>query len=141
MQLEMACEKILQFDQNIRYAGFADSLGKIVAERTKSGITLHLTKQESDMSIIQATMRVGIRRKFEPRLGKMMFSYTHYEMVKRISIPLFHGESENFEMISPYVLLLSLETACAHEELVLNKILPFLDKEGFNKVRKSQVAN
>jgi hypothetical protein len=139
MSLDAACIDILRFDQDIRYVGFVDNLGRIVNERMRPGVTSHLSGFESGVSISQATKRISMRKRFEPHLGKLVYSFSLYEKVKRVSIPLVHPYSASLEteadngndnddatIISPFALLLSLEIKCDHELLVLAKIIPYL---------------
>lgn len=130
MNLDEACLQILGFDKDVRFAGFADSLGRIVAGVNRKDIVPHLTKEESELSVAQAAIRMGIRKRLEPKLGRMLYSLTIYENVKRVSISLYSTVPKKGEVASPFVLLLSLEPSCKHERLVMNKVMPFLEKEG-----------
>lgn len=141
MQLDKACIDILSFDEQIRYVGFADSLGRMVSERSRSGVKPHLSKDESGLSIMQATLRISMRKVFEAKLGNVVYSYSLYERVKRVSIPLFSGQERIDRIISPFALLLSIEVECSHERLILKKIIPYLEKSGLKtNDRASELA-
>lgn len=110
------CEKICKFDKRIRFAGVADTYGKIVMAQYRKSSSPLLSKQESQLSIMQATVRMGSRKTMQPKLGKIVYAFTYHEKVKRATIPLKND----------YYLLVSFDVDANHESLLMKKILPFL---------------
>jgi hypothetical protein len=69
---------------------------------------------------------MNIRRTLEEKLGKIMYSTTTYEKVKRATIPLFNNNKE-IDRYDSY-LMVSFEKESVVESVINNKILPLLNK-------------
>lgn len=108
------CSKILAADAGIRFAGVANSLGKIIASEYRKGLAPLLTQEETEKSILQSIVRMGTRQTLEEKLGKTVYAFALYEKVKRASMMLPGGN----------ILMVSFDTNANHESIILNKILP-----------------
>jgi len=117
------CKQILELDKTIRFAGIADKFGKMVMTAYRKGTTSLLSKHESVLSVMQSSIRMGTRKTMQPQLGKIVYTFTVYEKVKRASIPL-----HNFA-----VLMVSFDPESDHETLILKKILPLVKKHGLHR--------
>lgn len=73
----------------IRFARVATLDGKIVAAEYREGVTLLLSTQESELSIMQSLIRMNIRKTLEPKLSKTIYSFTEYKNVKRATIVIY----------------------------------------------------
>ena len=114
------CKQILQLDRSIRFAGIANMKGKLVAEAYREGLVPLLTKQETELSALQAIVKMTTRQTLEEKkLGKTIYAFAHYEKLKRATIPLIDPRSD-------YVLLVSFELNAEHESIILHKILPLV---------------
>jgi len=85
------CNKILEIDKCIRFAGFANNMGTIIAAQHRDELEtkkehLLLTKNELELSAIEAVLRMVTRKDMLPKLGKPIYSFTLYEKVKRATI-------------------------------------------------------
>ena len=119
LDLNELCKRILQLDNFIRFAGAADMKGKIVAEAYREGLVPLMTKQETELSALQAIVKMATRRALEEKkLGKTIYAFALYEKLKRATIPLM-DENDN-------ILLISFELQEDHESIILHKILPFV---------------
>ena len=119
VDLNDLCKRILQLDNSIRFAGIANMKGKVVAEAYREGLSPLLTKQETELSGLQAIVKMATRRAFEEKkLGKTIYAFALYEKLKRATIPLM-DENDN-------ILLISFELQADHENIILHKILPFV---------------
>jgi len=117
------CSRILGFDKNVRFAGVADKFGKIVMAEYRKGVVPLLSDEESALSIIQSSIRIGTRKTLQPALGKIVYSVTLYEKVVLANVPL---ANQNF-------LTISFDTKADHDTVIMKKILPFIKKEGLRK--------
>ncbi|MGI0038096.1 MAG: hypothetical protein ACRD99_07040 [Nitrososphaera sp.] len=109
-------------DNSIRFAGIANNMGKVVAHEFREGVASMLTFEELEGSAVKSVLRMKTREDYEAKLGKAIYTFTLYEKVKRASIPLEHQD---------YVLLMvSFDKQANHEEILLNKVLPVMQKEG-----------
>ena len=114
------CKQILQLDRSIRFAGIANMKGKLVAEAYREGLVPLLTKQETELSALQAIVKMTTRQTLEEKkLGKTIYAFAHYEKLKRATIPLIDPRSD-------HVLLVSFESNAEHESIILHKILPLV---------------
>ena len=94
--------------------------GKLVAEAYREGLVPLLTKQETELSALQAIVKMTTRQTLEEKkLGKTIYAFAHYEKLKRATIPLIDPKSD-------YVLLVSFELNAEHESIILHKILPLV---------------
>jgi hypothetical protein len=117
---EDICKQILGLDKAIRFAGIASIEGKLIAQEYREGLESLLTKEESELSVMQSIIRMGTRKVFEEKIGKTIYAFALYEKVKRATMPL--GDSN--------ILMVSFDIEANHEYIILNKILPLIRKEG-----------
>jgi hypothetical protein len=115
------CKQILQLDKTIRFVGIASIEGKLIAQEYREGVQSFLTKEESELSVLQSIIRMGTRKVLEEKVGKTIYAFALYEKVKRASMPL--GDSN--------ILMVSFDIEANHEDIILNKILPLVSKERY----------
>ncbi len=80
------CEEILKVDSKIRYAGIYHK-GKFYS-KMPNGMKSLLPEAEIKDSILQAVKRWEGRLSLASRLGNPTYSFTKYEKVNRITIPV-----------------------------------------------------
>lgn len=125
MDLNELCKRIILLDKSIRFAGVADMKGNMVAEAYREGLVPLLTKQETELSALQAIVKMATRRALEEKkLGKIIYAFALYEKLKRATIPLMN-ENDCF-------LLISFELQADQESIILHKILPFVKEQENN---------
>jgi hypothetical protein len=115
------CKQILQLDKTIRFVGIASIEGKLIAQEYREGLQSFLTKEESELSVMQSIIRMGTRKVLEEKVGKTIYAFALYEKVKRATMPL--GDSS--------ILMASFDIEANHEDIILNKILPLVSKERY----------
>ncbi len=115
------CKQILQLDKTIRFVGIASIEGKLIAQEYREGVQSFLTKEESELSVLQSIIRTGTRKVLEEKVGKTIYAFALYEKVKRASMPL---DDSN-------ILMVSFDIEANHEDIILNKILPLVSKERY----------
>jgi len=114
------CNKVLEADQYVRFAGVADRLGRLVASQYRRNVKPLLTKEESELSITQSILRMGTRSTLEDKLGQTVYAFALYERVKRATIPIRDPES--------HYLMVSFDIEADHEGIILRKMLPLMKK-------------
>ena len=127
------CIKILEIDKSIRFAGFVNNMGTIIAAQHREALSVEkekehslLTKDELELSAIESVVRMVTRKDMMPKLGKPIFSFTLYEKVKRATILLENSENSD----CPPILMVSFdnnnEAGTYQETIILNGILPLV---------------
>jgi hypothetical protein len=120
--IEDICGQVIEFDNCIRFAGFATKTGKIIAYKYRKEAIPLLTSDETQLSVLDTALKMRIRKDMEPKLGKAICSITLYEKVTRATILL---NSEDYP-----ILMISFDNKTNkrtdHESLILHGILPLL---------------
>jgi hypothetical protein len=123
VELDELCKLIIQSDQSIRFVGIADKYGKQVAVNYREGLVPYLNQTESEIYSLDTVMRMNSRKEMESKLGKVIYSFTLYERIKRATI-----YTRNIDYP---VLMVSLDTQSDHHNIILNKILPIVKEKLF----------
>jgi hypothetical protein len=116
--LEDICNQIISSDNSVRFVGIADKYGKQVAVKYRDGLVPLLNQTESEIYSVDTVMRMNSRKEMESKLGKVIYSFTLYERLKRVT--LYVGN------IDYPVIMISLDTQSDHDNILLNKILPIV---------------
>jgi hypothetical protein len=125
IELNELCKQIIQSDYSIRFVGIADKYGKQVAVNYREGLVPYLDQTESEIYSIDTVMRMNSRMEMESKLGKVIYSFTLYEKLKRATIYIGN--------IDYPVLMASFDTHSDHDSIILNKILPLVRAKLFNE--------
>jgi hypothetical protein len=102
-----------------------DEFGDTMFSEYREGLKPLLSTPESELSAMQALLKMSIRRTMEEKLGKTIYSFSRYEKVKRVTIPL------RKEGIYDAILMVSLDLEADHNSIIEKKILPFIESAGF----------
>lgn len=116
--LEDICNQIIGSDGSVRFVGIADKYGKQAAVKYRDGLVPLLNQTESEIYSVDTVMRMNSRKEMESKLGKVIYSFTLYERLKRVT--LYVGN------IDYPVIMISLDTQSDHDNILLNKILPIV---------------
>ena len=68
-------QRILNSDKSIRWVGITDQDGIIINERDRQGFESLLTYEENQESAINIITRHKTRIKFEPKMGKLSYTF------------------------------------------------------------------
>lgn len=117
-ELDDLCKQIIRSDDSIRFVGIADKYGKQVAFNYREGLVPYLNQTESEIYSMDTVMRMNSRLEMESRLGKVIYSFTLYEKLKRATIYVGNVDYP--------VLMASFDTHSDHDNIILNKILPIV---------------
>lgn len=115
--LNSLCDDVLAKDGSIRWAGVVNKNGVILAQKTKKEVKLLLSDEENEEYAATAIARQKTRGKFEPKIGKMIYSFGRYELLHRATVPM----NEN------YYLLMTLDVKEKNfDSIIMDKILPIV---------------
>ena len=106
------CKKILELDPSIRFAGICSPKGNLLASEYKDGLNPLFTNVDLEFSAAQSVIRAMERNMMGAKLGKMYYSVTAYENMKRATFTL---DNDAF-------LLVSFERG-GNEHDIINKII------------------
>ena len=115
--MQAVCEKIVSLDRAVRFAGMADG-GRVVASKYREGLVPLLTEKESELSVVQSTIRMMLRKPLEEKLGGMVYAFARYGNVKRATIPLRDS----------WTLLISFDVESEHDSVIMTRIIPLLQE-------------
>lgn len=128
MKYSELCNVILALDAGIRFVGIAIMEGKIIAAEYKSGVVPLLDRKESELSFMQALIRMNTRRTIEQKVGRPLFSLTEYERISRATIMVYDAGNK-LELGNEFVLLVSFEKTVNPYSIIKDKITPLIDKK------------
>jgi hypothetical protein len=122
--LQNICSRILQLDNSIRFAGFINNNGAVIVYQYREGLDPLLRTNESELSFVDTVLRMRTRKDMEPKLGKVLYSLTSYEKVKRVTLMPEREEDP--------ILMVSLDINSRnkgekdYESLILEGMLPLV---------------
>jgi hypothetical protein len=117
--LNSVCDEVLAKHASIRWTGVVNRNGVILAQKAGKGVKLLLSDEENEEYAATAIARQRTRGKFEPKIGKMIYSFGRYELLHRATVPI----NEN------YYLLVTLDVGEKNfDSIILDKILPVVTR-------------
>jgi len=117
--LNSVCDDVLARHNSIRWTGVVNKNGVILAQNTRKDAKLLLSDEENEEYAATAIARQKTRGKFEPKIGKMLYSFGRYELVHRATVPI----NEN------YYLLMTLDVQEKNfDSIIIDEILPVITK-------------
>lgn len=117
--LNSVCDDVLAKHSSIRWTGVVNKNGVILAQNARKDAKLLLSDEENEEYAATAIARQKTRGKFEPKIGKMIYSFGRYELVHRATVPI----NEN------YYLLMTLDIEEKNfDSIIIDKILPVLTR-------------
>ena len=119
------CNQVLQLDKSIRFAGVANNMGTLIAYKLRKGLVPLLNEEELQNNIMNTVLRMKTREDYESKLGGVIYTFALYKRVKRASIPLDHPDLA--------VLTVSFDMAANQDSIIMDKILPVLNKGNWMK--------
>lgn len=122
---KQACHEVLALDRNIRFAGMANSTGSMMEHQYRADLKPLLSLDETNKSMLQAAIREGMRSTLEDKLGQCQYVLALYRKVKRITISL---RPPTIKEGSRGILMISMDLSADHDAILLDKVLPFLEK-------------
>ena len=117
--LNSICDQVLHSDTSIRFVGIPNKMGKLVASRYRHGLIPIITEQEVEILAIESVLRM--RKDFESKFGRPIYSFTLYEKVERATISLQDNNNEDYP-----ILMVSFDRGADHDTIIMKKILPII---------------
>lgn len=118
---EDICQNIIDLDKTIRFAGITNMRKTIIYAKYRTGLVPLLKQQETIESVEHSVLRMSTRMLMEAKLGKILYSITFYERVKRAILPI--GKDNDF------VLIVSFDNEADHDSIIRNKIMPLISDD------------
>lgn len=97
-KLEQTCEKLVN-EPEIRFAGFLDMMGNLVAGKFKKGIEPLKDDDERKKMFIEAVLRIRTRQEFDENLGPVR--YAAARRVKVVTITFLVNNTVLFISANP----------------------------------------
>jgi hypothetical protein len=117
--LNSVCDDILAKHTSIRWTGIVNKNGVILAQKSGKGVKLLLSDEENEEYAATAIARQKTRGRFEPKIGKMIYSFGRYELLHRATVPI-NGD---------YYLLITLDVEEKNfDSIIIDKILPIVTR-------------
>ena len=118
------CDRIIQLDKSIRFAGLANDDGVLLGVAEREGLKPLLTPEQRAQYAITAATRQYTRLRWQYHLGKIHYASSHYSKLIRATIPI--TDSDN---TLNYVLLLSFDAKTNNiHDIITIKIIPEVKK-------------
>jgi hypothetical protein len=117
--LNSLCEDVLAKHDSIRWTGIVNKNGVILTQKNRKEAKLLLSEEENEEYAATAIARQRTRGKFEPKIGRMIYSFGRYELLQRATIPI----NENFYML----VTLDVEEK-NFDSILLDKVMPVITK-------------
>ena len=92
---QQKCDLLLK-DDEVRFAGLINNMGKLVAGGFKEGISPYEDEAERRKMFMELALRVSMRMEFDYSLGPVKYSASRREKVVMLSFPI----NNNVLMIS-----------------------------------------
>lgn len=82
------CDSIFSLHPSIRFVGFIDKMGNLVAGGMKKGIQPLEPKEERRKLYIEFALRNAMRQEFDSKFGRVIYTLSEREKVKLASFPI-----------------------------------------------------
>lgn len=112
------CGQIQKVDRSIRYVGLTNKMGTRIEDHYRNGLDPLLKEDELDLSALESALRMNLRCNIQHKLGKPLYSFTLYEKVKRVTIPIYDDDYQ--------ILMISFDRDVENEYIILEKVLSLL---------------
>jgi hypothetical protein len=119
------CERILEIDKSMRFAGIANNMGSLVVTTYRQRLVPLMSNAETSQYATQAVLRAAIREDFEIKLGRLQYSIGKYEKLIRATVPISFSSNTDHE--SKFYLLLSFGSDA--KSIIENKVMPYIESK------------
>src|SRR5919199_5374804 len=118
------CDKVIALDSSIRFVGIADGHGALLATSERKGLKPLLNAEETAQYAITAATRQYTRIRWQPLLGKIDYTCSHYDKLLRVTIPI---TDRNNRLLYVIIFTFDVETNNFHQ-IIMERILPLIRK-------------
>ena len=112
---EKQLERIMDIDENIRFAAISDMEGNALATKSREGANLYLSPEDTKETLHHAASAWKSRMKHYDKVGEGLYTLAVYEKLRRATIPLPDGN----------ILLVTIDNAGGAKQIldqVLNEV-------------------
>jgi hypothetical protein len=88
MDFEHLLDRVMDLDDNIRYARICDMEGNVVCSRKRQGVVNLLTEEETRESLKYSVNSWKVRNHLAHKIGKGRYVLAVYEKLRRVTLPL-----------------------------------------------------
>jgi hypothetical protein len=88
MDKDKLCNKVLELDSQIRFAGLINNMGRLVAGGMKPGLLSLEESKDNEMIFLQLALKVNQRKAFDKVFGPVDFSMAYRDKLIIISFPV-----------------------------------------------------
>jgi hypothetical protein len=88
MDYSNLCQRVMDLDPGIRFAGICDNTGENVYGGQRVGVKNILSKEETRQANLQALATWALYLPLELKVGRGKYAMVEFEKIKRISVPL-----------------------------------------------------
>ena len=121
-------EELLNLDNSLRWIGISNKYGVLINVEQRKDLEPLMSEEESEEYAAAAVSRYRTRIKFQTKIGKLNYAVGRYENVTRITIPISND----------YFLLLTIDKEKNYDDMVKEKIIPFINRNR-NKFRSESL--
>ena len=111
-------EELLNLDNSLRWIGISNKYGVLINVEQRKDLEPLMSEVESEEYVAAAVSRYRTRVKFQTKIGKLNYAVGRYENVTRITIPISND----------YFLLLTIDKEKNYDDMVKEKIIPFINR-------------
>lgn len=109
---EKLLEKLLNVDENIRFAAVANMNGEVLSAQSKPNTELYLSPEDTKETIQHAVSSWKSRQRYYDKVGEGLYTLAVYEKLRRATVPLPSGN----------MLLVTIDNS-GGEKQIMNQIL------------------
>jgi hypothetical protein len=118
------CDKVISSDPSIRFVGIADGHGALLATSERKGLKPLLNAEETAQYAITAATRQYTRIRWQPLLGKIDYTCSHYDKLLRATIPITNKDNH-----LSYVIIFTFDVQTDNfHQIIMRKIVPLIRK-------------
>ena len=88
MEHETLLNRIMELDENVRFAGICDMNGRLELKKQREGIQTLLDPNETQDTLQHAVNAWKSRMKHYDKTGKGLYTLAVYENLRRVTMPL-----------------------------------------------------
>jgi hypothetical protein len=121
-------EDLLNLDNSLRWIGISNKYGVLINVEQRKDLEPLMSEEESEEYAAAAVSRCRTRVKFQTKIGKLNYAVGRYENVTRITVPISND----------YFLLLTIDKEKNYDDMIKEKIIPFINKNR-NKFRSESL--
>lgn len=82
------CDAVMDLDEDIRFVGVVNDLGRLVAGGMRQGVEPLETESDDEMMYMELALRVRMRQEFDVQMGVVDFTIVSRKRTLTISFPV-----------------------------------------------------